>query len=204
MEKTIRYSERIESTQLLGPGDRAVLWVFGCCFDCPGCIAYNFKHGSYYEDTVDSIVDWILSTGKNDITISGGEPMLQAEKLATVLEHVRQVRDMGVIVYSGYIYEDLLVRAEKDDGIHRFLNSIDILIDGPFVESLNNNDPYRGSSNQRIISLTSRYSDVIEDYYYKQEGRKIEVRISGEKTLMIGIPSKDQAEIWRQIKNLGE
>lgn len=204
MEKTIRYSERIESTQLLGPGDRAVLWVFGCCFDCPGCIAYNFKHGSYYEDTVDSIVDWILSTGKNDITISGGEPMLQAEKLATVLEHVRQVRDMGVIVYSGYIYEDLLVRAEKDDGIHRFLNSIDILIDGPFVESLNNNDPYRGSSNQRIISLTSRYSDVIEDYYYKQEGRKIEVRISGEKTLMIGVPSKDQAEIWRQIKNLGE
>lgn len=204
MEKTIRYSERIESTQLLGPGDRAVLWVFGCCFDCPGCIAYNFKHGSYYEDTVDSIVDWILSTGKNDITISGGEPMLQAEKLATVLEHVRQVRDMGVIVYSGHIYEDLLVRAEKDDGIHRFLNSIDILIDGPFVESLNNNDPYRGSSNQRIISLTSRYSDVIEDYYYKQEGRKIEVRISGEKTLMIGVPSKDQAEIWRQIKNLGE
>lgn len=86
MEKTIRYSERIESTRLLGPGDRAVLWVFGCCFDCPGCIAYNFKHGSYYEDTVDSIVDWILSTGKKDITISGGEPMLQAEKLATVLD----------------------------------------------------------------------------------------------------------------------
>ncbi len=204
MEKTIRYSERIESTRLLGPGDRAVLWVFGCCFDCPGCIAYNFKHGSYYEDTVDSIVDWILSTGKKDITISGGEPMLQAEKLATVLEHVRQVRDMGVIVYSGYIYEDLQLKAEKDDGIHRFLNNIDILIDGPFVEALNDNDPYRGSSNQRIISLTSRYSEVIEDYYYKEEGRKIEVRMSGEKTLMIGVPSKDQAEIWRQIKNLGE
>lgn len=204
MEKTIRYSERIESTRLLGPGDRAVLWVFGCCFDCPGCIAYNFKHGSYYEDTVDSIVDWILSTGKKDITISGGEPMLQAEKLATVLEHVRQVRDMGVIVYSGYIYEDLQLKAEKDDGIHRFLKNIDILIDGPFVEALNDNDPYRGSSNQRIISLTSRYSEVIEDYYYKEEGRKIEVRMSGEKTLMIGIPSKDQAEIWRQIKNLGE
>lgn len=204
MEKTIRYSERIESTRLLGPGDRAVLWVFGCCFDCPGCIAYNFKHGSYYEDTVDSIVDWILSTGKKDITISGGEPMLQAEKLATVLEHVRQVRDMGVIVYSGYIYEDLQLKAEKDDGIHRFLNNIDILIDGPFVEALNDNDPYRGSSNQRIISLTSRYSEVIEDYYYKEEGRKIEVRMSGEKTLMIGVPSKDQAEIWRQIKNWGE
>lgn len=204
MEKTIRYSERIESTRLLGPGDRAVLWVFGCCFDCPGCIAYNFKHGSYYEDTVDSIVDWILSTGKKDITISGGEPMLQAEKLATVLEHVRQVRDMGVIVYSGYIYEDLQLKAQKDDGIHRFLNNIDILIDGPFVEALNDNDPYRGSSNQRIISLTSRYSEVIEDYYYKEEGRKIEVRMSGEKTLMIGVPSKNQTEIWRQIKNWGE
>ena len=204
MEKTIRYSERIESTQLLGPGDRAVLWVFGCCFDCPGCIAYNFKHGSYYEDTVDSIVDWILSTGKNDITISGGEPMLQAEKLATVLEHVRQVRDMGVIVYSGYIYEDLLVRAGKDDEIHRFLNNIDILIDGPFVESLNNNDPYRGSSNQRILQLTNRYADVVDEYYYNKNGRKIEVRLKRDKTLMVGVPSKDQAEIWKNIKNIGE
>lgn len=204
MEKTIRYSERIESTRLLGPGDRAVLWVFGCCFDCPGCIAYNFKHGSYYEDTVDSIVDWILSTGKKDITISGGEPMLQAEKLATVLEHVRQVRDMGVIVYSGYIYEDLQLKAEKDDGIHRFLNNIDILIDGPFVESLNNNDPYRGSSNQRIFQLTNRYADVVDEYYCNKNGRKIEVRLKRDKTLMVGVPSKDQAEIWKNIKNIGE
>lgn len=204
MEKIIRYSERIESTKLLGPGDRAVIWVFGCCFDCHGCIAYNFKYGSYFEETVDSMADWILSTGKSEITISGGEPLLQAKALAEMIEIVRKVRNIGVVVYTGYLYEDLLDKVHYDEGIKQFLSQIDVLIDGPYVEEENNNEPYRGSSNQRIIQLTNRYSEIIEDYYFNDQGRKIEVRLNREKTLMIGVPSKDQAAIWSNIKILGE
>lgn len=203
MKEIIRYSERIKSTTLLGPGDRAVLWVFGCCFDCPGCIAYNFKKGPYIEETTESIAEWVLRTGKNDITISGGEPMLQAEALAMMLEKIRKVRDIGVIVYTGYVYEDLLEEAKQNDGIKCFLNAIDVLIDGPYLEGENNNDPYRGSSNQRILQLTGRYADLIEEYYFSEQGRKIEVRLNDDKTLMIGVPSKDQADIWKNIKKLG-
>ena len=204
MENTIRYSERIESTRLLGPGDRAVLWVFGCCFDCPGCIAYNFKHGTYNEEDVDSMVEWILSTGKNDITISGGEPMLHAKALGEMIERVRKVRNIGVIVYTGFLYEDLIDKADYDDGINYFLHQIDVLIDGPFVEGKNNNEPYRGSSNQRVLQLTGRYTEKVEAYYFNNQGRKIEVRLNGDKTLMIGVPSKDQAAIWNNIKSLGD
>ena len=70
VETVIQYSEKIESTNLLGPGKRAVLWVFGCCFDCPGCIAYNFKHGTYIEDTAENLAQWFLETKNDDITIS--------------------------------------------------------------------------------------------------------------------------------------
>ena len=62
MKEKIKYSEKIENTQLLGPGNRAVLWVYGCCFDCDGCIAYNFKNGTYREDTIDELANWFVNT----------------------------------------------------------------------------------------------------------------------------------------------
>lgn len=200
----IRYSERVESTELLGPGDRAVLWVFGCCFDCPGCIAYNFKHGKFSEASAEELAEWFLETGRDGITLSGGEPMLQAAALSEMISRIRSRRDAGVIVYTGFRYEELLERAAEDRGIHDLLEQTDILIDGPYMDELNHNEPYRGSSNQRILPLTDRYRDETEKYYRRTEGRRVEVRISGDKTLMIGVPSRDQAAIWQNIKKLGE
>lgn len=199
----IRYSEKIDSTKLLGPGERAVLWVHGCCFDCPGCIAWNFRYGTFREETAEKLAEWVLSTSATGITISGGEPMLQAAELARMLEVVREKMDIGVIVYTGYVYETLLEKAGEEEGIRDFLRQIDLLIDGPYLEKQNNNEPFRGSSNQRILPLTERYKDLIEGYYHQSKGRQIEVRLQGDKTLMVGIPSKDQAAIWQRIKDLG-
>ena len=199
----IRYSEKIDSTELLGPGERAVLWVHGCCFDCPGCIARSFRYGAYREATVEQLAEWILSISAPGITISGGEPLLQAAELARLLKMVREKREIGVIVYTGFVYESLLDRAAEEEGIRDFLSQIDLLIDGPYLEEQNNNDPFRGSSNQRILPLTERYKDQIESYYQQQRGRQIEVRLQGDKTLMVGIPSRDQAAIWQRIKGLG-
>lgn len=196
----IQYSEKIESTNLLGPGKRAVLWVFGCCFDCPGCIAYNFKHGTYIEDTAENLAQWFLETKNDDITISGGEPMLQAVALSEMIEIIRKSRNVGVIVYSGFTYEELKRKADGDSGVKKFLSQIDILIDGPYRKELNFNEPYRGSSNQRILPLTGRYAGAMDEYYRKSGGRDVEILIRGDKTLMIGVPSKDQAAIWQKIK----
>ena len=204
VETVIQYSEKIESTCLLGPGNRAVIWVFGCCFDCPGCIAYNFKHGTCVEDTTENLAQWFLDTKNDGITISGGEPMLQAMALSKMIEIIRKNRDIGVVVYSGFTYEELKKKADKDLEIRKFLSQIDILIDGPYREELNHNEPYRGSSNQRILMLTDRYVGAMEEYYQTSEGRDIEVRIRGDKTLMIGVPSKDQAAIWQKIKRLNK
>ena len=88
------------------------------------------------------------------ITFSGGEPFCQPEPLA---ELGRRVHDAGghVITYTGYVYEDLLQMAENTPAIRDLLAVTDQLIDGPYIEALRDLTlPFRGSSNQRIITLT--------------------------------------------------
>lgn len=129
--------------------------------------------------------------------------MLQAAGLTEMIRRIRAEQDCGVIVYSGFLYETLKQKAEEDASVRAFLTEIDLLIDGPYVETLNDNLPYRGSANQRLLPLTERYRDAIGSYFKGRNGREIEIQISGSHTLMIGVPGKDQAIIWNQIQRLG-
>ena len=195
---------RVAECRVLGPGNRAVVWVHGCCFDCPGCIARWFREGDYESVSPTELAKWYLGTDADGLTISGGEPMLQAAGLAEMIREIRAERDCGVIVYSGFLYETLKQKAEEDTSVRAFLEEIDLLIDGPYIEAQNDNLPYRGSANQRLLPLTERYRDAIVSYYQGRNGREIEIRISDSHTLMIGVPGKEQAIIWNQIQKLGE
>ena len=132
------------------------------------------------------------------MTISGGEPFLQAKELAEMIRLIRQKRDMGVIVYTGFLYEDLLSRADSDEGIRRFLGEIDLLIDGPYIEELDQNQRAVGSENQRILQLPDRYRDQVEDYYGKS-GRHVEFRIFDGKGMLVGVPAREQSQLWRKL-----
>src|SRR5512136_1451174 len=82
----------IPSTRALGPGERAVVWVQGCPFHCPGCIAPEWlpfvpAHLMPVEELVDRLLSSPTVTG---MTFSGGEPMLQARSLAQVALLARQ------------------------------------------------------------------------------------------------------------------
>lgn len=196
----LRYGARASGCKVLGPGNRAVLWVYGCCFDCPGCIAESYKRGPYKETTPEEAAAWYLARNADGLTISGGEPMLQAAALGEMISCIRNERDCGVIVYTGYVYEDLLAR--KDPEIMAFLDQTDLLIDGPYQQDQDRNQMALGSGNQRLIALTDRYKDSL--WYYGQPGRKVELRLSEEETLLIGVPSQEQREVWRKLKRLGE
>ena len=153
----IAYCEKADRTQLLGPGKRAVLWVHGCCFDCPGCIAVNFRTGPYQTESAEALARWYLNTGAEGLTISGGEPMLQADALSRMIGRIRETQDAGVIVYTGFTYEVLQKAAREKPEIAAFLSCIDLLIDGPYLQEEDHNEPFRGSANQRILQLTDRY-----------------------------------------------
>lgn len=175
-----------EGTHVLGPGNRYVIWVQGCDKNCPGCItpeSRNVNGGT--EIKIEYLAaDIIMSRHIDGITISGGEPFMQAEALSGLLDIVIAARpELTVIVYSGYLYEHLKSRTTHQ----ALLDRTDILIDGPYIKDLNDNLGIRGSSNQNVISLTPRLEKYINEM--KHGKRKIQkiLNIDGTCT-KIGVP----------------
>lgn len=147
---------------VLGPGQRAVVWVQGCDLGCEGCIAdYASAPEGGTTITLPDLADWALACEDIDgITISGGEPFAQAGELAEFIDIVRAKRDMGVMCFTGYTIEQL--RSSADPGSLALLHRVDMLVDGPYIRSLHANLLWRGSSNQRIIHLTQRYRETLD------------------------------------------
>jgi anaerobic ribonucleoside-triphosphate reductase activating protein len=85
------------------------------------------------------------------LTLSGGEPFLQAEDCAA-LARLAHERGLNVWTYTGYTYERLL--EGELPGALALLEQTDVLVDGPFVQSLRSEEcPFRGSSNQRLVDV---------------------------------------------------
>ena len=132
------------------------------------------------------------------ITISGGEPFLQSQELATMLDQIKRARDYGVIIYTGFLREQL--EKHENTGVQRLLQHADILIDGHYLKELDDGKPYRGSSNQKIHLLTDRYKSNFEEYYNGTNKRNIEIDIKKDNVYMVGVPSKNGIAVWRQFK----
>ena len=199
----LAYAARIGSCRVLGPGNRAVLWVYGCSRDCPGCIAEHFRRGERRECGTEEMAEWILAQKAEGLTVSGGEPFLQAGPLAETIRLVREKQDMGVIVYTGNTLEELQEKAKTESGVRELLACVDLLIDGPYVRELDENQPYIGSSNQRLLPLTGRY-EADMGYYLEAEGRKVELRLSEARTLLVGVPGREQRTIWERLQHGSE
>lgn len=70
--------------------------------------------------------------------------------ISNVKEKLPEVK---VYIWTGFIYENLL--KNSDPHLKKILAMTDVLIDGPYIDSLRDITlPMRGSSNQRIIELT--------------------------------------------------
>jgi anaerobic ribonucleoside-triphosphate reductase activating protein len=155
----LRIAARVRATRVLGPGLRYALWVQGCPFACPGCIAPEFLpvEGGR-EIAIVALAREILDTpGVAGVTLSGGEPFAQAAGLAHLLDRVARDRpDLTVICYSGFTRAQLEGRTESDDGVRRLLQRLDVLIDGQYRHELNDSRGLRGSANQAVHFLSGR------------------------------------------------
>ena len=172
-------------TRALGPGTRAVVWVQGCPLNCPGCLAPDWiPFVAANELTPWQILEKIDLANINGLTFSGGEPMEQASGLAALARLARQQKDLDLICFTGYRYERLL-KNPPNQGVQELLGEVDVLIDGPFVRSLNNSVGLRGSSNQRVIHLTSR----LREHHFESQSRNIEITVSDGELAFIGIPT---------------
>lgn len=136
-----------------GPGLRYVVFTQGCLHHCPGC--HNPQShdllGGYLKDIDELLIEIDQNPLLDGVTISGGEPFLQAEALIELIQKVKS-RQLHVMIYSGYTFEEILQLGTKEKEL---LSLCDILVDGRF--ELNKKSLslcYRGSSNQRIINIT--------------------------------------------------
>jgi anaerobic ribonucleoside-triphosphate reductase activating protein len=182
---TLNIAATCPGTRTLGPGLRAVVWVQGCSFNCKSCISPDWKVFSRVNlfSPQELSTELLLNPEVSGLTISGGEPMLQAEGLAKTVRIMRTQRDIDVICFTGYRYEQLLSLKSKP-GIQRLLQEVDVLIDGEYRELENTDIGLRGSMNQNIIHLTDR----LKDFDFENCERKMEVRVQDGALLFVGIP----------------
>lgn len=183
----IRVYKRLSDVTTLGPGRRYCLWVQGCLRDCPGCVSQRARplDGGYLMSPGALALEIALSA-PDGITVSGGEPFLQARALGEMLGRLKALYDaeFGVIVYTGYLYEALRDVPDAE----ALLRHTDLLIDGPYMREKDDGRSLRGSSNQRVIPLSARYNTPEILSLYGAAGRETETRSEAGGTLTIGIP----------------
>ena len=140
-----------------GPGIRYAVFVQGCPHNCPDCHnpgSHDFN-GGYLKD-IDELASEIKSNPLLDgVTFSGGEPFCSAPELCALADKLQ----MHVVCYTGYLFEELISNANKENHWRELLDRIDILVDGPFERKNKSYELlFKGSSNQRIIDVKKSIS----------------------------------------------
>jgi anaerobic ribonucleoside-triphosphate reductase activating protein len=146
-----------------GPGVRISLFVSGCTHRCKGCfnrIAWDFNYGTpFTEETVENILKMLQPDYIAGLTLLGGEPF-EPENQKGLLKLVQLVKQKfpgkSIWAFSGYLFDrDILSgRLGDPDVTKAFLQCVDVLVDGPFVEAEKDLMlRFRGSRNQRLIDV---------------------------------------------------
>ncbi len=141
----------IEDTMVDGPGFRTSIYCAGCRHACPGCHnpqSWDFSGGRAM--TTEEIMRVIVADPYANVTFSGGDPMYQPEGFAELARAIHERTQKDIWCYTGFTFEQLLGNPRQ----RALLEQIDVLVDGPFVKALRNDELiFRGSSNQRIIDV---------------------------------------------------
>ena len=150
----IRIAGLVPESYVDGDGIRFAIFMQGCQRNCAGCHnpETHSLDGGRLIDTGEIISEVKKNPLLDGITLTGGEPLLQID---AAKELARAAKSLGLSVwlYTGYIFEELPPAAKT------LLESVDVLIDGAFIESQRDLDlQFRGSRNQRIIDVKKTYA----------------------------------------------
>jgi anaerobic ribonucleoside-triphosphate reductase activating protein len=149
----VRIASIVTDSIVDGPGLRYAVFTQGCPHRCPGC------HNPDTHDpaggrwaTCDELERSMLqSPMTKGLTLSGGEPFLQAAACAELAASARR-HGLDVWVYTGYTWG--AIRAARNPDWEALLAVTDVLVDGPFMQERRSYTArFRGSSNQRIINV---------------------------------------------------
>ena len=145
-----------------GEGLGVTLFTQGCPFHCKNCFnpeTHDFDGGKEYTiDTKNAILSLINRAQIKRFSILGGEPLIERNKedMIDLCSSIKEIRpDIKIWVYTGNIFENV-----KDDWYELLYNYVDVLVDGPYVDSKRDlRLKFRGSSNQRVIDVHKTYCE---------------------------------------------
>ena len=128
-----------------GPGVRTSLYVSGCRNHCKNCFnpeTWDFGYGEpFTEEVEDKIIKSMEPDYIKGFTLLGGDPFEpeNAARLAPFMERLRRAYPQKSLwSFTGYDLErDILTgKLGNIDTNMRILNTLDVLVDGRFVEEL--------------------------------------------------------------------
>lgn len=127
-----------------GVGYRSVLFLQGCDLHCKGC--QNESTWDITKGTKKDVKELARELRKmcfnKELTISGGEPLMQTEALTELLE---ELKDFDLCLYTGHDLNEI------PQGILSYLKYIKV---GRFVQDLRTTTkPFVGSTNQEFIEV---------------------------------------------------
>lgn len=158
---SLRVIDIVGGTSVDGPGLRTSVYFAGCNHHCPGC--HNPQSWDFEGGEAMSVlrIKEIIDDCDFNVTFSGGDPLMQP--VAEMVELARLLKADGRTIwcYTGYSYEYVASRPEYKE----LLACIDVLVDGPFVESLRDISlRFRGSSNQRLVDIARSTPDCVVEW----------------------------------------
>lgn len=178
-----------------GPGRFLTIWVQGCLQNCKGCINKEYQPMVIRHQFSVQEITARLGPDLAGVCFTGGEPFLQAKALGELANAARD-RGLGVVSYSGYTLEGLGSGQVPD--AETLLDQLDILIDGPYVESQADVLLWRGSRNQRIHLFTERYPVEVLDH-----PPVTSLRLNTESAVTVGTPNPALDLMLGELRTMG-
>lgn len=177
-----------------GPGRRSMVHLQGCTLKCNGCFStHTWSPKDNKVIPVRDLVDKLLLEDPEGITISGGEPMQQAEGVILLLQAIRGTKGMenlSILMYTGYTTGEL-----QDQGVYQKLSGLlDVLVSGRYEEKSRTGHGLKGSANQKITLFSEKHtmSELTEN------SNILEIQIDSDEILVTGFPTK---ETIKELKN---
>lgn len=141
-----------------GSGIGIALFTQGCPIRCMNCFnqeTWDFDGGKEWNKTYENkVVELSKQPHIVRMSILGGEPLID-RNIQPLTKLIRRVKaensskeEFKIWLYTGQLYEDVSIKYPD------IIALVDILVDGPFVDSLKDfRLSWRGSSNQRVIDM---------------------------------------------------
>jgi len=181
--------------ETLGIGKRIALWTCGCSKCCPKCISPEIWESDIKKDVpvpqlIKAIKKIIRENEVDGITISGGDPLEQAEEVLELISHLQEICH-DILLYTGFTLPELCTVLSREQ-YKRLKKDIAVLIDGRYIDELNDNkSPLIGSTNQMVHffdeSLKPKY-----DEYCRLNERRVQNIFYDKNMISVGIHNREE------------